>query len=211
MKTIAILARKGGTGKTTLTIHLATKTAGRSGRVLIADTDPQASAMVWQQLRQHAVPKVLPFKVRELVQDIGPIENSGADMVFIDTPPHSTEDSLAAVKLADFVLVPTRPALLDLAAIDDTIKIIKDLKKPGAIVLNCCPPPGRYGELSAVKEARQKLIDCGLPVAPTAISQRALFSHALIDGKTATEVDESSKAALEIHQLWNWLTKAINT
>ena len=205
MKTITILAQKGGTGKTTLSIHMATAAAAGSGRVLIADTDPQSSAMVWQKRRKHGVPKVLPFSISRLKKDLAPIRQSGTELVIIDTPPHSTKAAITAANLADFVVIPCRPALLDLSAIKASVDIAKETGRPAGIVLNCCPPPNRYGEPSVVREARLALKEYGLEVAPTAISQRVAFSYALYNGRAVTESESNGKAAEEIRDLWNWL------
>jgi len=79
---------------------------------------------------------------------------------------------------------------------------------PSQIVLNACPPPGRYGEARIVSEARAALLTYGIDVCPVAISQRAAFSHALIDGRSVSELDPDGKASAEIHALWNIIRKA---
>ena len=71
------------------------------------------------------------------------------------------------------------------------------------IVLNSCPPPGAfYGEPRIVAEAREALRAYGIPVSGVAISQRAAFSHALIDGRAVMEFEQRGKAAREIDRLW---------
>lgn len=205
MKTITILAQKGGTGKTTLSIHLSTIAANYRKRVLIADLDPQGSSLVWRKLRKNHLPKVLPFTAQKLRKDHISLKDSGAEMLFIDTPPHSTADAHIAANLADLILIPTRPALLDLAAIQNTAKIVQNSDKDAVIVLNCCPPPTRYGETAMVREARNTLQKYNIPVFPGVISQRAAFSNALNDGRAVTEFEPKGKAAQELHSLYNWL------
>ena len=205
MKIITLLAQKGGTGKTTLAIHLAALAAGSRARVLLADTDPQGSALLWSNRRTAPLPKVLPFTIRKLKKDLTPLQESGAELIFIDTPPHSTDDAYVAARLSDFILIPSRPAILDLAAIDRSVSIVRKTGKPGGIILNCCPPPSRYGETAIVKDAREALKIYDLPIAPTIISQRVAFSHALVDGMAVTEFERNGKAAREISQLWEWL------
>lgn len=210
MKTVTILAQKGGTGKTTLAIHLSTIASSEEKKVLICDTDPQGSSLVWRERRKKTLPKVLPFKALDLQRDFASIKKSGAELLIIDTPPHSTDDAIIAARLADLILIPSRPAILDLAAISESVNIVHEMKIPGAIILNCCPPPTRFGETAIVQEAREALATYNLPIVPTAISQRAAFSHSLIDGRAVTEYETKGKAAGEIRSLYRWIKKELN-
>lgn len=101
------------------------------------------------------------------------------------------------------MLIPTRPAILDLDAIGATTEIVNEIRASSAIVLNTCPPPKLFGEPHIVREAREALKRYGLPVCEVAISQRAALSHALIDGRAVAEFDAGGKAAREIALLWN--------
>jgi len=89
------------------------------------------------------------------------------------------------------------------------VAIAHQVAKPGAIVLNCCPPPTRFGETAIVQEAREALTVYGMPISPVAVSQRAAFSHALIDGQAVTEFENKGKAANEIRVFWKWTTKEL--
>ncbi|NDV28572.1 ParA family protein [Desulfovibrio sp. JC010] len=210
MKIITMLAQKGGTGKTTLSIHLAAVAAGGNRKVVIADTDPQGSSSVWSERRSKILPEVHKYTAQSLKKDIEALTGAGTEFLIIDTPPHSTENATIAASMADFIVIPSRPAILDLAAIGDSVSIANKVGKPGAIVLNCCPPPTRYGETAIVQEAREALETYGMNVAPTAISQRAAFSHALIDGRTVTEFEAKGKAAGEVRTFWKWLKKELD-
>ena len=209
MKILTILAQKGGAGKTTLSIHLAA--AANEGRVVvIGDADPQGSAAVWSRRREEPSPEVVPIDARGLKRAVKAAAKGGVDLLVIDTPPHSTKVASLAASLSDMVLIPTRPAILDLEAIGDSVTIAQKVKTPGAVALNCCPPPTRYGEAAIVREARDALAAYGMGVAPVALSQRAAFSHALIDGRSVTEFEKNGKAADEIRALWNWVEKELD-
>jgi chromosome partitioning protein len=103
------------------------------------------------------------------------------------------------------VIIPTRPAILDLEAIGATTGIVNEVRSSTVIVLNACPPPKLFGEPRLVSEAREALKLYGLPVCEVAISQRAAFSHALIDGRAVAEFDAGGKATREIARLWDTL------
>src|SRR5689334_1450018 len=56
MKRLLLMGMKGGTGKSTLAIHLAVAATQAGRRVTLMDTDPQATVMTWGQrsYRQRA-------------------------------------------------------------------------------------------------------------------------------------------------------------
>jgi chromosome partitioning protein len=207
MKIITLLAQKGGTGKTTLSIHLAVLAAANNQKVVIADTDPQQSSTFWNQRREDTVPEVMAMTAGDLQKHVKDLRKQGVNLLIIDTAPHSHNDAIIAAKLADFILIPSRPAILDLQAIGSSVEIVKSIKGRAAIVLNGCPFPGKNGERAIVSEAREALAGYGLPVAPAAISYRAALSHSLIDGKAVTEFETNGKAAEEIRELMNWINQ----
>ncbi len=205
MKTLGIIAQKGGAGKTTLSIHLAVR-AGLSGlRVLVVDTDPQASATTWWRRRREETPALIQSRGELLPGVLNTAEQQQYDLVVIDTAPHDSADASATARLADLVCIPTRPAILDLDAIGVSTALVTGTGTAARIVLNSCPPPTRYGEPHIVSEARQALRTYGIAVSDAAISQRAAFSHALIDGRAVTEFERNGKAAREIDSLWSAL------
>ena len=205
MKTICLLAQKGGTGKTTLCLHLAVLAGELGRRAEIVDIDPQASASAWRRRRQGEVPPVSRSEAARLDSVLADRRHQGIDLVLIDTAPHSSHEAATAVQLSDLALIVSRPAILDLEAIGASVKIAQQQAAQSAIVLNACPPPQRDHETAIVREAREALQVYGLPVSPVSISQRAAFSHALIDGRAVTEFEDSGKAANEIRSLWQWV------
>lgn len=205
MKTLGIIAQKGGAGKTTLSLHLAVR-AGLAGlKVLLVDTDPQSSATAWWKRRHEAAPALIQSRGELLPGVLQTAVQQDYDLVVIDTAPHSSEEAAATARLSDQVYIPTRPAILDLDAIGASTKLIAGTGTKAKIVLNACPPPSRHGEPHIVSEARQALETYGIPVSAVAVSQRAAFSHALIDGHAVSEFERSGKAAREIDDLWHAL------
>jgi len=205
MKTITLLAQKGGTGKTTLAVHLAVWATQTGKRVRLLDLDPQASAATWKMRRDESFPEILPVLAKELPQASIKAGSEGIDVLFIDTAPHAGAEGKIASSTADLTLIPTRPAIFDLDAIGASVEIVKSIAANASIVLNACPPPARFGEATIVREAREALKGYGLPVCPIAISQRAAMGHALIGGQAVTEFEENGKAAAEIKKLWQWI------
>jgi chromosome partitioning protein len=210
MKTLSLIAQKGGTGKTTLSIHLAVQATLAGLKVLVVDSDPQASATSWWQRRKLDTPTLVQGRGEAVPEILQRAADRRFDLVIIDTAPHSSEESAISVRLSDLIYIPTRPAILDLDAIGASTELVANIGVPARIVLNACPPATRFGEPHIVSEARQALGIYGIPVCEVAITQRAAFSHALIDGRAVTEFDRKGKAAGEIDRLWNTLTAELN-
>jgi chromosome partitioning protein len=201
MHTVAILSQKGGSGKTTLALHLAVA-AERTGKVAaVIDLDPQASAAGWKDSRSGDTPVVVAMPAARLTQALETARQGEADLALIDSAPHSGEVALAAAEAADFVLIPCRAGILDLRAIGTTARIAKLAGKSAYVVLNALPPNAH----KLLADARAAVAVHGLDVAPVTLQQRAAFAHALTVGKTADEYEPNGKAAEEITQLFQWL------
>ena len=201
MHTIAILSQKGGTGKTTLALHLAVA-AEQDGRpAVVIDLDPQASAAGWKDSRPQETPVVVPTPSVRLSQALEAARKGRAALVLIDSAPHSGDDALAAAEIADLILIPCRAAILDLRAIATTARIAKLAAKPAFVVLNAVP-----SRATRIVEDACKAVEVHeLKVAPVALQQRAAYAHALTVGKTAPEYEPRGKADDEIDRLYRWL------
>jgi chromosome partitioning protein len=201
---LALLAQKGGVGKTTLAIHLACCASAAGRRVLLVDTDPQGSLAAWWRARAAGTPGLVECRPDRLAAVLDAAGADGVDLVVIDTQPSVSPDTATVARLADLSLIPCRPGILDLRAIGATVAIVKATRRPGAIVINAAPPARVAGELPVVAEARAGLASYGLPVAPGAVCQRASLAYALIDGRAVTEFEPAGRAAAETRKLWKW-------
>jgi chromosome partitioning protein len=205
MKTIAILSQKGGAGKTTIALHLAVaaELAGKAAAVI--DLDPQASATGWKDSRQADAPAVVSAQPARLLNVLKAAKDAGASLAIIDTAPHAESTALAAARAADFILIPCRPAILDLRAIAATIDIARLAGKPASVILNTVPPRG-----SLADEAANAIKGYEVEICPVHIGQRASYAHALTLGQTAQEYEPAGKATEEIKQLYKWISKQVN-
>jgi chromosome partitioning protein len=201
MKTLVILAQKGGSGKTTLAVHMAVCAARQKRRTALIDIDPQSSAFNWNESRDEGrkldAAKAEAGQIPALLQQA---KAGGIDLAIIDTAPHSDSAAAIAAQYADLVLIPCRPARFDLDAIASTVQIATVAKKSAALVINAAP----RGKLA--EEARAALERQGITVIDTVLHQRAAYSHAVIDGRSVHEYEPNGKAAAEIDELYNHLT-----
>lgn len=200
MRTIAVISQKGGAGKTTLATHLAVAAVLDGYRVAVVDLDPQATARKWGDRRQAEEPEVVGDHAERLPQLVEAAKGNGADLLVIDTAPNADRASLAAARAADFILIPCRPASFDLDAIEATRDLADIAKRPAAVVLSSAPIRS-----AIVDEAAQGLRDQGATVAPVVLHQRVAYSHAVIDGRTASEYEPEGKAAEEVAALFAWV------
>lgn len=203
--TIAIVSQKGGSGKTTLAVHLATRAAQARKESCVIDTDPQATAAAWSDWRGDFLPVVVTAPPARLSRTIESATKNGVDFIVIDTPPHADAAAREAIKAADIVLVPTKPRAFDLAALEPIGDLVSYAKKPAYVVLNSVPS----GATVLAEEARTTAADMGLDICPVELGDRAAFHRSSAKGETAAEVDPNGKAAQEIEDLWKWLNKAL--
>ena len=203
MQTITIAARKGGVGKTTLATHLSVIAAGPSKPVLLFDTDPQRSLKWWWDLRQGDTPALIECEARELPKILPAAEGEGVAYSIIDTPPHAEGSIADAMRVADLVLVPTRPGPFDLAAVATTLDLAQRVGKKPLAVINHAPPRTGASEPAIVSEARETLTRMGATVATAVVSQRVAMSHAIIGGQTVNEFEPHGRAAEEMRALWS--------
>jgi chromosome partitioning protein len=204
MKIIAIISQKGGTGKTTLAVHLATVVVASGRTAAIIDLDPQATAASWGDRRAADMPEVVSGQAVRLPSLVKAAEDNGADILILDTAPNADQAASLAARAADLVLIPCRPAAFDLEAIETTLLLAKTAGKPAYVVLNAVPPRSPIG-----KEAAAGLAGKGAQVAPHVLTHRAAFAHGVIDGRTAQEFEPGGKAAQEIDQLYKWLCSVV--
>lgn len=198
MHVVGLLKQKGGSGATTIGVHLALAAMEAGRQVCIVDVDPQRSALSWAQARDDASPPVIAAEVAELGDVIAAAQHDGFDLVLVDTPPHSSAATAAVARCVTLAVLPTRPSALDLAAVPAVVQIVRATKTPSLVVLNACPPRARE-----VDEAREVLARYDLPVWDGQLGDRTAFRRAIATGQTVTEAEPAGKSAAEIRALWS--------
>lgn len=201
MRTVAIISQKGGSGKTTMAVHLAVCAERQGQPTLILDLDPQGSACSWLHRRGDDAPEVVAADPSQLAGLIQRAKEGGAGLVILDTAPHSDRTTALAAQLADVVLIPCRPTAFDVDAITSTLTITKlaEAHAKAAVVLNAIPTRGDYAE-----EVRAGLSEL-VTVAPIFLYQRAAYFNAVNDGRSVEEYEPKGKAAEEIRALYKWV------
>lgn len=207
MRTIAVVARKGGSGKTTVAVQLALAAHLAGRRTVLADMDPQKSATEVLRARSESGPRHIMSTPRGLVSAQVTVQRAGMEALFIDTPAGTEEAMSNAIVLSDVTLVIVRPTFLDLIAAIRTAEVLKYLRKPGLVVLNQAPPARGGIEPPAVRKALRALDLIGLTIVPVVLRSRAAYQTALECGGSVLETDPGGAAAEEIGALWRFMER----
>ena len=205
MQVIALLAQKGGAGKTSLALALAVEAGDAGNTVIVLDTDPQASACRWRDRRQVPEPAVIDVQPSRLQRAIGAAAEQGVDLAVIDTPPRSESAAVEAARVANLVVIPCRAQILDLETVPATQQLLALAGNPPAVaILSAVPPRG-----ARAAQARRALARFGLLVCPHALGHRAAWGDANALGLTVTEYPPRGRAAEEMRHVALWLTRAL--
>jgi len=209
MRVWSIVSQKGGSGKTTLALHLAIA-AAKDRKVLVVDLDPQQSAERWHAIRQRITgtkddPSIAAGPYQKLLDMLKTARKLGAELVLIDTPPKLDKAIIPSLKVATMVLVPLKSAVLDLQALEDTSDLINLAKVRGkaTVILNAVPT-GQIKE-TAVKESVRTASRLKLEVASERVSDLVAYSQGLKTGRGVTETERNGTAAREITALYQAL------
>jgi chromosome partitioning protein len=207
MRTIAVIARKGGSGKTTVAVHMAIAAHLRGYKTLLADSDPQRSSSEVLKGRrgsgpawvETAGPKLFALQVSSQRAEVGAL--------VIDTAAGAEDELAHAIVLADLSLLVIRPTFLDFAAAVRTAEVVRRLHKPAMIILNQAPVAREGVEPPAVKKAMEALRLMRLPVVPTVLRSRAAYQTALECGCSAEEIEPAAAASQDIAALWTFIER----
>ena len=200
---VAVLNQKGGSGKTTLTTHLARAFQRAGAAVWVADSDPQGSARDWYAAAGEAgaLPPVVGVDRPALLREL-PGLSGGARWVFIDGAPQVQDLAAAAVRVADVVLVPVQPSPYDVWATADLVDLLRQRQevtegRPRAAFVLSRQIQG--ARLTA--EVREALAGYGMPVFQAGTVQRVIYAHSATHGGTALDLEPDGPAAREIEAI----------
>lgn len=208
MKIIAVLNQKGGCGKTTIAINLTHSLQNLGHKVLLVDSDPQGSARDWNVENDGRIIPVIGLDRVSLASDIEAVK-AGYDFIVIDGAPSITKLAAAAVKIADFVLVPVQPSPWDIWATSDLVELIKarqevaDGKPLAAFVVSRVIKNTKLSQ-----EVLEALKEYNLPILNSYTTQRVVYPTSASEGNTVyTQV--FNDATLEIDSIRDEILEAM--
>jgi len=198
---LSILNQKGGVGKTTLAVHVATAVARQGARVLLVDADPQGSALDWSAMRSSiplfpviGLPKAILH--REL-----PTLAADYDHVVIDGPPRVYDVARSAIMASDVVVIPVQPSPYDVWAAKEIVDLLHEAATfnenlKSAFVIN-----RKIVNTAIGRDVTEALAGYPVRVLNTAIGQRVAFAESAGQGNTVLDLDLNSAASREVMAL----------
>jgi chromosome partitioning protein len=201
MRVLAMASQKGGSGKTTLSGHLAVQAqrAG-AGPVVLIDIDPQGSLADWWNEREAEYPSFAQTTVARLAADLEMLRQQGFRLAVIDTPPAITMAIQSVIQVAELIVIPTRPSPHDLRAVGATVDLCDRAGKPLIFVINGATPKAKITFEAAIALSQHGT------VAPVTVHHRTDFAASMIDGRTVMEVDPKSRSSQEVVDLWSYVS-----
>jgi chromosome partitioning protein len=171
---ISVVSLKGGTGKTTTAVHLASYFETLAPTLLV-DGDRNRSALTWARLEK------LPFKT--VSESSAPKYMKQFEHIVIDTAARPAPQDFE--ELADgcnLLVIPTAPRMLDLDALRQTVEVLQPMGAEFKILL--CQVPARS---TAARDARKSLEELGLPLFKSEIKRLIAFERAPLLGVTVKD------------------------
>jgi chromosome partitioning protein len=199
---IGVLNQKGGVGKTTVAVNLASTLAKSGLRILLVDADPQASAMAWSSTREiEPLFPVVGMAKPSLHRDL-PRLAADYDVTIVDGAPRVNDLGRSAILASDLVLIPVQPSPYDVWAAADTVQLFREARQikeslRAAFVVNRRIARTAIGRDAAAALARFD----DIPVLSAALSQRIIYAESAAKGLSVVEAAPSGEAAREMDDL----------
>lgn len=204
--TLAVSSLKGGVGKSTLTLSLATCLHVAHKRAIIVDVDPQGTCRAFASRAadsDRAGPPVVALDAKALRRDLQKIAKD-FDVVIIDCPPRMGAETRAAMLVADLVICPTIPGAADVWALQETLDVFAEAKAlrdelRAVVVLN------RARRTTLTTLTLGALGELDVRVLEASLHDRVAFGEAMLAGQGVVDYAPAGAAAFEVRKL----TKAV--
>ena len=206
---VTLSSLKGGVGKSTLSLMLATAIAEAGAKVLLVDADSQGSVSDWAAARESDGPFSVVGMAHANIHKQLPKIAADYDHVIIDTPPRIAEVTRSAILAADVVLIPVSPSAFDNWASDSTTAIVKEAQVFKDDLLTAFVISKKIVGTAIAANIVTALQDYDIPVFQSPVSQRVVFAECA-SGHTLPELEARGAAAKEISSLSQELLKFVD-
>ncbi len=201
MPVISLVSSKGGVGKTTSAVVLASEFSAAGRKVVLIDADPNKPLDAWSRLRP------LPENLRVVMDDsaetiIDTIEDARAtaDFVIVDLEGTATDRIGFAVARSDLVLIPLQSSVLDAAEAAKSVKLVRQMWRvanreiPYRVFFTRVPPAIRE---RTARDIEQQFTGAAIPVLPATLIDRAAYRTLFSVGGTLQDLEGSDVSGLK--------------
>lgn len=211
---ISILNQKGGVGKTTISIHIASTLALAGKSVLLIDADVQRSALDWAASREKdPIFTVVGISTNTIHKEIKLLEEK-YDYIIIDGPPRVYDVAKSIIAASDFIVIPIQPSPYDVWSAKEVVDLVNEIKNTlsmykkinAAFVINRRIPNTVIG-----RDVEEAMAQYNFPVLKTNLYQRVLYAETAAKGTSSIEEDPESLAGKEIKSLVEEIIKTANS
>jgi chromosome partitioning protein len=201
MPVISFANPKGGAGKTTSALLLASELASKGARITIIDADPEKWITQWGRLpgRPESV-EIISDASEDMIVDLIEEASSKAQFVIVDLEGTASLMLSNAAALSDLVVIPTQGASMDAKGAAKAIRGVQNEAKknrrqiPYGILLT---RTSAAVTSRALKNVREQLDQAGIPVFKTPIVERAAYRDIFDYGGLLRELDPSQVSNLD--------------
>lgn len=201
MTVVAVAGAKGGGGKSTLVVNIASELRLRGHRVVVIDADEQGTALTWAEVATAAGRAAPPVVVMgDNLRTHAPSVAEAYDWAIIDCPGRGGRRQAAAILVADVVLVPCTPSAADTWSLGMTLDVLEEAQElrpdlQAALVVN------RADRTLMTGKAKTALAAIPIPLLDASLGDRVAYREAMAAGSGVTEYARTSAAAEEVRCL----------
>lgn len=198
---LAVAGQKGGAGKSTVAINVASELHARGARVLLVDADHQGTAVTWAGIATEAgADEPVTVAMGDNLRAQLPTMAAPYDWAVIDCPGRGGKRQIAAMAIADLVLLPCGPSPADAWALAETVEElgrVQELRPElRAFIL-----ANRVDRTAIGASSREAVASLGLPLMRSTLGDRAAFREAIATGQGITSYATGAVAANELRRL----------
>lgn len=208
---VALTGQKGGVGKSTLAICIASELLARRRKVLLVDADPQGTARTWSEVASDAgepLPSVVAMGSTMHRPEQLPTVRKGYHDVVIDCPPRHGDIQRSALMVADMAILPCGPSSADAWALGASIDLVNEARALRPELEVRILITRKQGRTALGRSAREELAKSGIDLLKTEVGYRVAFAEALGAGQGVTAYAPRDVAADEVRavvgELLSW-------